>query len=213
LNVTATNTTLTMSGIPSENGTFSYTVTAIAANETARMNGTITVVEPELTLNVTAGAANQTVKIGKGITETRFTTSKEANFTFWGVPKGLIRTVTSVMLTISGTPAVAGEFNYTVTATRGSERMSAHGEITVIGKRGGTHPSTKDFPWNTTVYIGIGVIAVVAIIIVVVIGVMWYVHRRRQTRLNPSINNPGTECEPRKRHTKHRTTRYPRNRI
>jgi Putative Ig domain len=102
----------TISGTPTVNGTFSYTVTVKdAAGNTGTLNCSVTVNPPPTAACVTINAIQ-----GIAIAPVTMTGSGGAGgpytFTVTGLPAGLTISPTG---TISGTPTVSGNFSYTIT--------------------------------------------------------------------------------------------------
>lgn len=130
-NLTGTN--FTISGTPSVAGTHNYTVTTTGGCGTATLSGTITVT-PNVTIALTSAptTAAQTVCINAPITNIVYTTTNGATgATVTGLPTGVSGTFAGTDFTISGTPSVAGTFNYTVTTTGGCSTDSESGTIIV----------------------------------------------------------------------------------
>jgi len=119
--------TVTISGTPTASGTFNYTVTTTGGCPPASTTGTITV-NPANT--ITAGA-NRTTCINTAIANITCTTTGATGATFSGLPTGVTGSWAANTVTISGTPTVAGTFNYTVTTTGGCPSTTATGTITV----------------------------------------------------------------------------------
>jgi|GEM_PF-685327 hypothetical protein len=126
---------LTISGTPTASGLFSYTVTTTGGDcGTVDLPGTIQVdASPTLTLSSAPTTASQTLCILTPIINITYAVGGGAtDASVSGVPAGVTGTYASGVLTISGTPTVAGLFNYTVT-TSGSSCTPATitGSITV----------------------------------------------------------------------------------
>jgi hypothetical protein len=127
----------TISGNPTNVGTFSYTVTTQGLCSNASLSGTITV-NPDSTINLSLGAGtdNQTKCINTAITPIKYTISNggtnptvswnpgPASFT------GSYDTAAGVY-TISGSSAIAGNYNYTITTAGTCINSSLSGTITV----------------------------------------------------------------------------------
>lgn len=79
------------------------------------------------------GAASQTVTLGTALTSFYYTWANATSVTVSGLPSGVTSTLdaTAKTVTISGTPAVTGTFNYTITTTGGSPNASVGGTIIV----------------------------------------------------------------------------------
>ncbi|MGX7668990.1 hypothetical protein ACWPKD_15215, partial [Flavobacterium pedocola] len=119
--------TATISGTPTASGTFNYTVTTTGGCPPATATGTITV-NPQ---NTIAAGTSQTVCINTAITTINLATTGATGATFAGLPAGVTGSWAANTATISGTPTVAGTFNYTVTTTGGCPPATATGTITV----------------------------------------------------------------------------------
>lgn len=126
---------VTISGTPGTSGMFNYTVTLTGSGcNNVTVNGTINV-----TPENTAGAASSTPSLCINTTLNNITHATTgatgianngvsgAN----GLPAGVSAVWASGVITISGTPTVAGTFNYTIPLTGGCGTVSATGSITV----------------------------------------------------------------------------------
>jgi hypothetical protein len=122
---------ITISGRPTVTGTFNYTVT-LTGGCGITATGTI-IVQPNNTITLTSapGTNNQTVCVNTAITPITYSTTGATGATFSGLPAGVTGTFSGGNITISGTPTVAGTFNYTVTLTGGCGNVTARGTITV----------------------------------------------------------------------------------
>ncbi len=123
----------TISGTPTATGTFNYTVTTTGTCTQATATGTVTV-NPDATVTLTTAANTtaQTVCINTAITNIAYTVGgggTGANVT--GLPTGIAGVFNAGVFTISGTPIVAGSFNYTITTTGTCTQKTATGTITV----------------------------------------------------------------------------------
>ena len=112
----------TISGTPTAAGSFSYTLTATGPCANATANGTITVNDNStIILTSAAGTNNQTKCINTAITAiTYLIGGGGTGVTLSGaLPAGVTGAYNAgtKVYTISGTPTVAGTFNYTVTTT------------------------------------------------------------------------------------------------
>ena len=107
----------TISGTPTVTGTFNYTISATGGVGTASLSGTI-IVNPAATIALTSAAAttSQTVWVNTSITNITYSTGNgSTGAAVTGLPAGVTGTYSGGVFTISGTPTVAGTFNYTVT--------------------------------------------------------------------------------------------------
>ena len=123
---------ITISGTPTESGTFNYTVTLTGGCGIVTTNGTITV-NPDNTILLTsaAGTDAQTVCINIAITDITYGTTGATGATFSGLPAGVSGSWAADVVTISGTPTVSGTFNYTVILTGGCGIVTVNGNIDV----------------------------------------------------------------------------------
>jgi hypothetical protein len=123
---------ITISGTPTVAGTFTYTVTLIGGCGNVTATGTI-IVQPDNTITLTsaAGTDNQTVCVNTAITPITYSTTGATGATFSGLPAGVTGTFSGGNITISGTPTVAGTFNYTVTLIGGCGNVTATGTLVV----------------------------------------------------------------------------------
>ena len=123
---------VTISGTPSAAGTFNYTITLTGGCGVVTKTGTITVTANNtITLTSTAGTDNQTVCINTPITNITYSTTGATGASFAGLPAGVTGAWAANIVTISGTPSVAGVFNYTITLTGGCGVITKTGTITV----------------------------------------------------------------------------------
>ncbi len=125
----------TISGSPSQSGTFAYTVTTTGNNCTvATASGTITVT-PNNTVTLTSGPGTnaQTVFTGSPIVTITYSTTGATGATFSGLPSGTSGNWSTDIVTINGAPNTPGTYNYTVTLTGGCGNVTATGSITAAG--------------------------------------------------------------------------------
>lgn len=121
----------TISGTPTQTGTFNYTVTTTSNCGSVTLNGIINV-NPDVTLSLTSGNTNQTVCINTAVSNIVYQSANGATgITVSGLPNGVTGTLVGDVLTISGTPSASGTFNYTVSTTGGCSVASLTGTITV----------------------------------------------------------------------------------
>ena len=121
--------TITISGTPTVSGTFNYTIPLTDGCSSVNATGTI-VVSP---VN-TAGAASSTptICVNTLITNITHTTTVATGIgTVTGLPAGVTATWASNTITISGTPTIAGNYNYSIPLTGGCGSATATGTITV----------------------------------------------------------------------------------
>ncbi|WP_027124840.1 PKD-like domain-containing protein [Gelidibacter mesophilus] len=113
----------TISGTPTSSGPFNFTVTTTGgACGTVDLSGTIQVdAEPTLTLTSVASSSNQILCILTPIANITYTVGGAADdASATGLPAGVAGSYASGVFTISGSPTVAGPFNYTVTTSGSS---------------------------------------------------------------------------------------------
>ena len=124
------NNTITISGIPTAAGTFNYSIPlAGGCSIPAYATGTITI-NPSSTAG--AASATPTLCINTLLSNiTHSTTIATGIGTPVGLPSGVTAAWASNTITISGTPAVSGVFNYTIPLTGGCVTANATGSITV----------------------------------------------------------------------------------
>lgn len=123
--------TFTISGTPTETGTFNYTVSTVSACGSASLTGTI-IVNPNVTLVLSTGDDTQTLCVDTAITTIVYQSANGATgISVTGLPAGVTGTLAGDLLTISGTPTVTGTFNYTVTTIGGCSSASLSGTIVV----------------------------------------------------------------------------------
>ncbi|MEO7308790.1 MAG: CHRD domain-containing protein, partial [Chitinophagaceae bacterium] len=124
---------VTISGTPTAAGIFNYMVTLTGGCGATSAIGTITVISNN-TINLTsaAGTDNQNVGVNTPITTITYSTTGATGANISGLPAGVTGNWASNVVTISGTPTVSGNFNYTVTLTGGCGSITAMGTITVL---------------------------------------------------------------------------------
>jgi len=125
---------VTINGTPSvTGGPFNYTITLTGGCSVVTATGAITV-NPNNTVNLTsaAGTNTQTLCINTPLTDIRYTTTGAIGATFSGLPAGVTGSWAADIVTINGTPSVAGgPFNYSITLTGGCSVVTATGTINV----------------------------------------------------------------------------------
>ena len=120
----------TISGTPNAAGTFNYTVLLTGGCGNTTATGSITAIPNNtIRLSSSAGSDNQTNCTNTLITPITFSTVGATGATFSGLPVGVSGVWSANGCTISGTPTVAGTFNYTVTLNGGCGNIEAAGII------------------------------------------------------------------------------------
>lgn len=129
LTVDFTANTITISGTPTENGLFDYTIPLTGGCGTINATGIISV-KPDNT--VSAASATPTLCVNTLMTDVTHTTSGITGVgTATGLPAGLSVAYAADLVTISGTPTGAGVFDYTIPLIGVCGSVSATGTITV----------------------------------------------------------------------------------
>ena len=121
--------TITISGTPTTNGSFSYMIPLTGGCGNVSAMGTITVTP----IN-TAGPASSTPSLCVGVmltSITHTTTGATGIGTATGLPPGVSASWSGNTITISGTPTASGAFNYTIPLTGGCGSVNATGTIIV----------------------------------------------------------------------------------
>jgi hypothetical protein len=128
------NNVFTISGTPTQAGTFTYEVTLTGGCNPTKVQGTLVVNLTNNTIALTsaAGTNNQSSCRNATITNITYATTGATNATFNGLPSGVSGSWGNNTVTISGTPVpTSGEFNYTVSLTGGCGNITATGKITI----------------------------------------------------------------------------------
>ena len=124
---------VTISGIPTSNGISNYTVTLTGGCGSVTETGTITVPTTNtVTLSSGPGTDNQSRCINTALTNITYNTTSATGATFTGLPAGVTGSWAANKITISGSPAISGNFNYNITLTGGCGVVSKTGNISVI---------------------------------------------------------------------------------
>lgn len=125
--------TTTINGTPTAIGNYNFTV---VSNEGCTSSGNITVNgNNTITLTSAAGTNSQTICRNSPITSITYATTAATGASIsWSpsTPTGITGSWSADVYTISGTPTVAGTFNYTITTTGGcGTAVVATGSLTV----------------------------------------------------------------------------------
>lgn len=127
-----TSGSFTITGTPTEAGTFDYTVntTGDCSQQQTAQTGTITV-QPDPTINNPVNK-DQTICINTGITPISFSiTAPGTGATVEGLPNGIAGSFSNGTFVLTGIPTVAGSFTYKVTTTGDCVSAFQNGIITV----------------------------------------------------------------------------------
>jgi len=123
---------VTISGSPTTAGTYNYTLNLTGGCQTIVKTGTITVTASNtLTLSSVSGTDSQTACINNPIANITYVTTGATDAIVTGLPTGVTKTWASNVLTISGTPTVAGVFTYTINLSGGCSSVTTVGTINV----------------------------------------------------------------------------------
>ena len=129
---------LTVSGTPTQSGTFNYSIPLTGGCGSINASGTITVITSN-TVGNASGGNNRTVCLNSEITTiSRTTTGATGIGTATGLPAGVTATWSNNVITVSGTPTESGSFNYSIPLTGGCGSVNATGTITVTAVNVGT---------------------------------------------------------------------------
>ena len=127
--VTATwaSNTITISGTPTVAGTYNYSIPLTGGLGSVQATGTITV----LFNTVSAATSVPIVAINTALTPITRTTTVATGIGTPSLPVGVTASWASNTITISGTPTVAGTYNYSIPLTGGCGSVNATGTIVV----------------------------------------------------------------------------------
>jgi gliding motility-associated-like protein len=139
--------TITISGTPTVAGTYNYSIPLTGGCGTVNATGTITV-NPD---NTVTGPGSATLCINTAMAPaiTHTTTGATGIGAASGLPAGVTATFAGNTITISGTPTVAGTYNYSIPLTGGCGTVSATGTITVNPDNTVTGPGSATLCANT----------------------------------------------------------------
>ncbi len=125
----------TISGTPTANGTFNFTVGTAGPCNNPTLTGSITVnADHAITRTSAAATTNQNVCVNTAITNITYTLSGGATGANVSatLPAGVTSSIAGNTITISGTPTATGTFNYNITTTgNGCVQATASGTINV----------------------------------------------------------------------------------
>lgn len=125
------NDVISISGTPTEDGSFEYSIPLIGGKGTEMATGTI-VVRPLMTVGAASDTPEICISTALSTAVTHATTGATGIGTATGLPTGVTAAWENDVISISGTPSVAGTFNYEIPLTGGCGSASATGTITVI---------------------------------------------------------------------------------
>jgi hypothetical protein len=132
LTASLSSNVVTISGSPTTAGVYNYTLNLTGGCQTITTSGTITVTASNtLTLSSAAGTNSQTVCINNPIANITYNTTGATGANVTGLPTGVSKVWASNVLTISGTPTVAGVYTYTINLTGGCSSVTTLGYINV----------------------------------------------------------------------------------
>jgi gliding motility-associated-like protein len=137
---TITNTTIyiRLSNSANDADGGNVTISSSYANSQIISTGAANVTINTVTLTSVSGTDVQTVNQNTPITNITFSTTGATGATFSGLPTGVSGTWTSNLVTISGSPSVTANSNYTVTLTGGCGLVTATGTINSLNPSLGT---------------------------------------------------------------------------
>jgi hypothetical protein len=139
------NNVVTISGTPTQAGTFNYEVTLTGGCNPTKVQGTIVVnlTNNTITLTSAAGTNNQSSCRNATITNITYATTGATNAFVTGLPDGVSGSWGNNTFTISGTPVPTnGIFDYTVTLTGGCGTITATGRISINSNSVPSVPTT-----------------------------------------------------------------------
>jgi hypothetical protein len=139
------NNVVTISGTPTQAGTFNYEVTLTGGCNPTKVQGTIVVnlTNNTITLTSAAGTNNQSSCKNATIRNITYATTGATNAIVTGLPAGVEGEWNNNVVTISGTPVpTSGTFGYTVTLTGGCGTITATGSISINSNSVPSVPTT-----------------------------------------------------------------------
>ena len=141
------NNVYTISGTPTQAGTFNYEVTLTGGCNSTKVQGTLVVNLTNNTIALTSGSGTNTQSSCRNATITNITyaTTGATGANVTGLPPGVGYAFNNNVVTISGTPVpTSGTFNYQVNLTGGCGNIIATGSITINSN------SVPSVPHSTT---------------------------------------------------------------
>ena len=139
--VSFTDSTINLSGAPSTEGTYDYSILVESTNLTynqiysTTLSGTITSNAPSLSTTLTSGPQSQTVTATTSIAQVQYTYSTNytgpINASASNLPPGISLSFSNNVATLSGTATTSGTYNYSITVSVGSTNQTVQGTITV----------------------------------------------------------------------------------
>ena len=127
------NNVVTISGTLTTTGTFNYTVT-LSGSCDVNLTGSILVSNTNNTISLTSasGTDAQAACVNAAITTVSYATTGASGASFTGLPSGVTGAWSNNVVTLTGTPTVAGSYSYTINLLGGCGIVSATGSFTVI---------------------------------------------------------------------------------
>jgi len=139
------NNVVTISGTPTQAGTFNYEVTLTGGCNPTKVQGTLVVnlTNNTITLTSDSGTNNQSSCRNATITNITYATTGATGANVTGLPPGVEGRWNNNVVTISGTPVpTSGNFPYTVTLTGGCGTITATGSIAINSNSVPSVPTT-----------------------------------------------------------------------
>ncbi|MFA6277552.1 MAG: gliding motility-associated C-terminal domain-containing protein, partial [Pedobacter sp.] len=123
---------LTISGIPTQNGFFEYTITTVGNCNPVTTTGILRIKEAtKITLSSAFGTDAQTTCVTSSITNITYDITNATTVQITGLPTGITGNFINNVATISGTSASIGTFTYTISATGVCQSPMTTGTITI----------------------------------------------------------------------------------
>jgi hypothetical protein len=130
--------TITISGTPTEEGIFEYSIPLTGGCGNDNAQGTITVGTNSADNSAGSAASSPTICISDGLSDITFNTTGATGIINSGIsganglPPGVSATWAANVITISGTPTNTGTFPYSIPLTGGCGSVFATGTITIF---------------------------------------------------------------------------------